>query len=88
MEDIIHTTNGIAAFIGAQDWVREQAAGHGRSHQYEPNIPKEGEKRGMRIEARNLSFRYPTGKVQALRNINLTIEPGETLAIVGFNGGG
>lgn len=44
--------------------------------------------RGMRIEARNLTFRYP-GKAQpALRNVNLVVEPGETLAIVGYNGSG
>ncbi|KAG8859725.1 hypothetical protein FRB96_004299 [Tulasnella sp. 330] len=45
-------------------------------------------RRGMRIEARNMSFTYPGQTEPALKNINLTIEPGETLAIVGFNGGG
>jgi ABC-type multidrug transport system fused ATPase/permease subunit len=63
-------------------------AGQDRSTQYEPKVPGVGEKRGMKIEARGLSFRYPTGKGNALRNINITIEAGETLAIVGFNGGG
>ncbi|KAG8923489.1 hypothetical protein FRC02_011107 [Tulasnella sp. 418] len=48
----------------------------------------DGQKRGMRIEARNLSFTYPGQTEPALKNVNLTIEPGETLAIVGFNGGG
>ncbi len=43
---------------------------------------------GMRIEARNLSFTYPGMKNPVLRNINLVVEPGTTLAIVGFNGGG
>ncbi|KZS90673.1 P-loop containing nucleoside triphosphate hydrolase protein [Sistotremastrum niveocremeum HHB9708] len=42
----------------------------------------------MKIEARNLSFAYPGATEPVLRNINLVIEPGETLAIVGFNGGG
>lgn len=37
---------------------------------------------------RNLSFAYPGQTTPTLKNINLIIEPGETLAIVGFNGGG
>lgn len=37
---------------------------------------------------RNLTFTYPGQAEPALKNINLTIEPGETVAIVGFNGGG
>ncbi|KAG9042468.1 hypothetical protein FS837_010826 [Tulasnella sp. UAMH 9824] len=45
-------------------------------------------RRGMRIEARNLSFTYPGAQTPTLKNINIVIEPGETLAIVGFNGGG
>lgn len=43
---------------------------------------------GMRIEARNLSFTYPGAQTPTLKDINIVIEPGETLAIVGFNGGG
>ncbi|KAK4684083.1 hypothetical protein P7C73_g6120, partial [Tremellales sp. Uapishka_1] len=43
---------------------------------------------GMKIEARNMGFTYPGTDKPTLRNINLTVNPGETLAIVGFNGGG
>lgn len=43
---------------------------------------------GMRIEAKDLSFTYPGADKPTLTNVNLTIEPGETLAIVGYNGGG
>ena len=43
---------------------------------------------GMRIEARNVGFTYPGAEKPVLENINLVIEPGTTLAIVGFNGGG
>lgn len=43
---------------------------------------------GMKIEARGLGFRYPGADEAVLRDINLVIEPGTTLAIVGFNGGG
>ena len=40
------------------------------------------------IEFRNVSFTYPGNNVLALENINLTIEPGEKVAIVGINGAG
>ncbi len=46
------------------------------------------EEGGMRIEARGLGFTYPGSTKPVLRDINLSIRPGETLAIVGFNGGG
>lgn len=42
----------------------------------------------MKIEARNLSFKYPKAKDYAIRNVNFIVQPGQTLAIVGFNGGG
>ncbi|TXT13138.1 hypothetical protein VHUM_01539 [Vanrija humicola] len=44
--------------------------------------------RGMKLEAKNLSFTYPGADKPTLHDINLTINPGEALAIVGFNGGG
>jgi ATP-binding cassette subfamily B protein len=40
------------------------------------------------VEFRNLSFSYPNSKTPALRNINLRIEPGKTLAVVGHTGSG
>ncbi|GMK58764.1 hypothetical protein CspeluHIS016_0602060 [Cutaneotrichosporon spelunceum] len=42
---------------------------------------------GMRLEARNLGLTYD-GTAPTLRNINITVEPGESLAVVGFNGSG
>lgn len=36
----------------------------------------------------NITFRYPTAGEDTLKGINLTIHPGETLAIVGKNGAG
>ena len=43
---------------------------------------------GHTIELRNVSFRYPGTERDVLRNINVTIEPGETLVMVGLNGAG
>jgi subfamily B ATP-binding cassette protein MsbA len=48
-----------------------------------------------RIEYRDVSFRYPKGAVETgeeeslvLEGVNLTVEPGRTLALVGMSGGG
>jgi ATP-binding cassette, subfamily B, bacterial MsbA len=41
-----------------------------------------------RIEFENVTFRYPTGAGDALREINLNIEPGKTYALVGASGAG
>lgn len=41
---------------------------------------------GIRLE--NVSYRYPGTETDTLRNINLTVRTGETLAIVGTNGAG
>lgn len=43
---------------------------------------------GKTIEFRNLTFRYPNAGFDALRDINLTVKAGQTVAIVGPNGCG
>jgi ATP-binding cassette subfamily B protein len=40
------------------------------------------------IEFKNLSFTYEDTKITALKNINFTVQPGETLAIIGNTGSG
>ena len=40
------------------------------------------------LELRNVSFKYEGTDENALENINLTIKPGEKLAVVGLNGAG
>lgn len=40
------------------------------------------------LSASNLTYSYPGSKVAALNNINFTIKPGETIAIVGAIGSG
>ena len=41
-----------------------------------------------RLEARNLTFTYPGSKVPALDRVNFSIEPGQTVAVVGPIGSG
>lgn len=43
---------------------------------------------GVKIEFKNVSFKYPNAENYALKNINITIEDGEKLAVVGRNGSG
>ena len=43
---------------------------------------------GHTIELRDVSFRYPGADADTLHNINLTLHPGEKLAVVGLNGAG
>jgi len=43
---------------------------------------------GHTIELRNVSFSYPGTTRKVLKNLNLTIHPGETSVLVGLNGAG
>lgn len=40
------------------------------------------------LKLENVSFRYPGVKTDTIHNLNLTVHPGEKLAIVGLNGAG
>lgn len=53
----------------------------GKSLPFTPDVPHE-----IRLE--NVSFCYAQSQEYTLRNINLTIHPGEKLAVVGLNGAG
>ncbi len=48
--------------------------------------PQAGTDYEIRLE--NVSFRYPGAERDTLRDINLTLRPGEKLAVVGLNGAG
>lgn len=41
-----------------------------------------------KVELQNVSFIYPGAKEESLIDVNLTINKGETVAIVGHNGAG
>ena len=56
-----------------------------------PNIPEPAAVESGKphtIEFRNVSFAYPGTDKQVIKNINLTIRPGETAVLVGLNGAG
>ncbi len=40
------------------------------------------------IEFRNVSFAYPGSERMVIKNVNLTLRPGETVVLVGLNGAG
>ena len=44
--------------------------------------------RGGRLELVDVGFRFPDSDTWALRHVNVTVEPGETLALVGSTGSG
>ena len=52
----------------------------------EPVIPERH--CGHTIELRDVSFRYPGTERDVLKHINLTIDPGDTVVMVGLNGAG
>lgn len=60
----------------------------------EPFAFEEGERltpepdRQYSLELRHVSFRYPGAEKDTIHDMNLTIHPGEKLAIVGLNGAG
>ncbi|MDA7977879.1 MAG: ABC transporter ATP-binding protein/permease [Pirellulales bacterium] len=41
-----------------------------------------------KVELRNVSFRYPENETWVLREVSFTVEPGETIALVGRSGAG
>ena len=48
-------------------------------------VPKEDQ---YTLELRHVSFRYPGAPADTLHDINVTLHPGEKLAVVGLNGAG
>lgn len=45
-------------------------------------------KRPAKLELRHVSFSYPGSETQVLKDVNLVLEPGEKLALLGLNGAG
>ncbi len=54
----------------------------------EPPVETDVQRLAPRIELRNVSFRYAEGEPWVLKDLSLTIEPGESVAIIGPSGCG
>jgi ATP-binding cassette, subfamily B, heavy metal transporter len=54
----------------------------------DPTSPVKKTEVNGKIEFKNVDFAYPENKNLALKNINLTINPGESIALVGHSGTG
>jgi ATP-binding cassette subfamily B protein len=50
--------------------------------------PSDEAPRGGRLELVDVGFRFPDSETWALRHVSVTVEPGETLALVGSTGSG
>jgi ATP-binding cassette subfamily B protein len=50
--------------------------------------PQQDAPRGGRLELVDVGFRFPDAEAWALRHVDVTVEPGETLALVGSTGSG
>ncbi|KAG8904991.1 hypothetical protein FRB99_000905 [Tulasnella sp. 403] len=87
IEDLLQFLFHGTAFLESQRLEETLLKPRGETIDYLSIVHPSG-RRGMKIEARNLSFTYPGQSSPTLKDIDITIEPGETLAIVGFNGGG
>lgn len=49
---------------------------------------KEFQKHGIKVELRNVTFTYQGNQEPTIKHLNLTITPGEKLALIGLNGAG
>lgn len=58
--------------------------------EYEPKITSGGKHAGEleSLEIKNVSFKYPHSEKYSLKNVNIKIEKGQTVALVGVNGAG
>lgn len=58
--------------------------------EYEPKITSGGKQAGEleSLEIKNVSFKYPHSEKYSLKNVNIEIEKGQTVALVGVNGAG
>jgi ABC-type multidrug transport system fused ATPase/permease subunit len=62
-----------------------QSRSSATSENLKPYVPRPG---GMKIEVKNLSFSYRKHGKDVLEDVSFTIEPGQIVSIVGYNGSG
>ncbi len=68
-------------FLETEDgWNRGEGVG--------PKTMEQLKNHAIKLELRDVSFTYPGSGKPALRNINMVIQPGEKIALIGLNGAG
>lgn len=98
MAAITYTTqllNGILMLVmlfqniskGLASWKRVKEILHTEPELKDGSLQEKSSVRG-KVEFRNVSFAFPGADHAVLRNINLTVNPGETVAIMGATGCG
>ncbi len=85
IKDIMNSVTNIYAFKPYYDAVEEFCSIPNYNN---TSVKKLEKKRNHTITFQNVSFRYAGTSNDALKNINITIEPGKKYSIVGENGAG
>ncbi|MFO7748466.1 MAG: ABC transporter transmembrane domain-containing protein [Desulfobacteraceae bacterium] len=73
---------GMAAVTRIFDVIEKQ------SNILEPETPEKLDASSFQVKFEDVFFAYDPGEEPVLKNINLAVDPGEVLAIVGMSGGG
>jgi ABC-type multidrug transport system fused ATPase/permease subunit len=51
-------------------------------------VPYKSDERGMKVELKDVSFRYAEESALVLKDVSFTVEAGQIVSIVGYNGSG
>lgn len=69
-------------------WSPYEDAENEESHRHRNYSGEAGMEQGVTIEFRNVCFRYPEAEKDVIHNLNLKVQAGENIALVGVNGAG
>ena len=89
-------TTWVMGVLQQMSWLHNESLDISRVREFleypEPFQFEEAENIGLadsyELKLENVSYRYPGAQADTIQNLNLTVHPGEKLAIVGLNGAG